>query len=137
MSALTTVVVGAAPAGLFTLAGVFGGAIYGGKREHSQWLRNSRMRAYEAFIAAIQEGTMVKARLMSEGVTTDLLATWITQMASAHASVLLTGPVRVAEIATRWMDSMQAWFYDVDTTERPPLDAMSAFLEATRSTLRA
>ena len=131
MSAVITVIIGAVLAGLFTL----GGTVYGARREHAQWLRNSRLSAYQAFLTALHTTMLVLFDGEPAGSARDTLI-------STASAVDLAGPPIVAELAQEAYTVLALWSNQHDTKARDEewakaQDAATAFTNQARATLRS
>lgn len=145
MNAILVVVVGAVLAGLFT----FGGVVYGSRREHDQWLRNTRISAYREFIAYMYELSIelaVQARTPSEptGSTFEYVTAHMGKFSRMYVvlgAVEIAGPRNVAKSAIEWTHLLVKTLNSSSGEPEPTaaeLDlAGNAFIDLCTSTLKS
>jgi Na+-translocating ferredoxin:NAD+ oxidoreductase RnfD subunit len=133
MNGVLTVVVGAVLAGLFTLAG----ALYGGRREHAQWLRNTRIVAYRSLVTTVTQMNVATPPSESGRDVMNKVEVFF----AAVSAVDIAGPIEVAAAADRLKSAALKYVSGPTAGTKASFDDVSEaeerFVERARSTLRS
>jgi hypothetical protein len=132
VNTILATICGAAIAGVFGLLGVW----YGTRREHGQWVRNTRRMAYEALLTSVNRVRIAQAAHAARGSSVSLHdrvadpAQPYVDLFVARSAVQLAGPKKVWDAAERMHKALG------ETTENPSPAATTELMNADRAFVR-